>query len=490
MGNAMTDWRAKTVRQRAVSELLAYARNAKVHPEAQVAQIAASIQRFGFYAPVLVDEADEVIAGHGRLLAARKLGMRTVPTIVREGLTAAEKKALRLADNQIAANGSWDQALLGAEISALKVEGFDLALTGFDTAAVDVMLGVSAPAPLEEPKARKELPEIPKIARLGDIWSLGDHRLLCGSSTDGEAVSRLMDGQRAALCFTSPPYGNQREYTTGGISDWDELMRGVFRHLEHVLAPDGQALVNLGLVHIDQEWIPYWHGWIEWMRALGWNRFGWYVWDQGPALPGDWNGRLGPSFEFVFHFNRKPRQPNKTVDAKWSGHAYNETHGGIRTKDGTVGKWNGSGGAVQGKHIPDNVLRITRHKARGIEVNHPAVFPVKLPQFCMEAYTAPGDVVFEPFSGSGTTIVAGEECGRVVRAVELAPEYVDLAIARYRGLFPDRPVLLIDHAGRRPLNFLLKDGLSIDVVNESRRHEGAGVGKPSRKAKVQVFAHR
>ncbi|MFO2171358.1 hypothetical protein QOU18_29160, partial [Pseudomonas aeruginosa] len=101
------------------------------------------------------------------------------------------------------------------------------------------------------------------------------------------------------LCFTSPPYGNQRDYTSGGITDWDGLMRGVFAHLP--MAGDGQVLVNLGLIHRDNEVIPYWDAWLGWMRSQGWRRFAWYVWDQGPGMPGDWQGRLAPSFEFVFH---------------------------------------------------------------------------------------------------------------------------------------------------------------------------------------------
>jgi hypothetical protein len=115
---------------------------------------------------------------------------------------------------------------------------------------------------------------------------------LCGDSTDAATVARVMETERAAMLFTSPPYGNQRAYTTGGVMDWDALMQGVFQHLDAALRPDGQALVNLGLIHRENEWQPYWEGWLEWMRARGWRRFGLYTWDQGPGLPGDWNGRL------------------------------------------------------------------------------------------------------------------------------------------------------------------------------------------------------
>jgi len=198
---------------------------------------------------------------------------------------------------------------------------------------------------------------------------------------------------------------------------------------------DAQVLVNLGLIHRTNEWQPYWQDWLGWMREIGWRRFGLYVWDQGPGLPGDWNGRFAPAFELLFHFNREARKPNKIVPCKWAGHV-NDTHGGMRSKDGTVGEWTHAGQGVQDTRIPDSVIRITRHKARGIETEHPAVFPVKLPEFVMQAYSDPGAIVYEPFAGSGTSIIAGQRAQRTVCAIELAPAYVDVAILRWRQLFP------------------------------------------------------
>ena len=205
-------------------------------------------------------------------------------------------------------------------------------------------------------------------------------------------------------------------------------------------------LVNLGLVHRDSEWIPYWEGWIGWMRTQGWRRFGWYVWDKLEALPGDWNGRLAPSFEFVFHFNRRSRKPNKIIECRWGGqetHLRADGHStALRKADGSVGEWSHAGQATQPFRIPDATLRIRAHKARGIETEHPAVFPVALPEFVMQAYSDSGDIVYEPFSGSGTTLIAGQRTGRTVRAIELAPEYVDVALLRWRQIFPDAPVTL------------------------------------------------
>ncbi len=254
-----------------------------------------------------------------------------------------------------------------------------------------------------------------------------------------------MGTDRAVLLFTSPPYGNQRDYTTGGVSDWDALMRGVFAAASGALRGGGQMLVNLGLIHREGEWQPYWQGWLDWMRAQGWRRFGLYAWDQGPGLPGDWNGRLAPAFELVFHFNREARAPNKIVPCKWAGTPNKGS--GLRAADGEVKAYTHIGLPVQEMRIPDSVLRITRHKGRGIETEHPAVFPVALPEFLMQTYANLGDAVFEPFAGSGTTILAGQRTGRKVRAIELAPAYVDLAIARYRMLFPELNVTL-DGDGR------------------------------------------
>jgi len=296
----------------------------------------------------------------------------------------------------------------------------------------------------EDDDVGDETPEPPRdpVTRPGDLWLLGNHRLLCGDSTDAEAAARVMAGEQADLLFTSPPYGNQRDYTTGGVGDWDVLMRGVFA--DPPMADDGQVLVNLGLIHRANEWQPYWQGWLEWMRERGWRRFGLYVWDQGPGLPGDWNGRLAPAFEFVFHFNRESRRANKIVPCKWAGHVLHEDEGGLREKDGTVGKWTHAEQPVQEMRIPDSVIRITRHKARGLETEHPAVFPVKLPAFVMETYSGEGAVVYEPFCGSGATIVSGQKTARRVRAIELAPEYVDVTVLRWRQLFPDQPVMLAD----------------------------------------------
>jgi len=240
-GNAVP-WMAARVERRTVESLVPYVRNARTHAPEQVAKIAASIAEFGFVAPILIDERGEIIAGHGRLLAAQQLGLKTVPTIVRAGLTDAQKAALRLADNRIALDAGWDYGLLAAEMAKLQEAGeIDLALTGFasdeierlladldplasDSVASSGSVGVGVPdvVPEDEEEDPADVqPDVPHVVvtRPSDLWLLGEHRLLCGDSTEAASIARVMDGQRAALLFTSPPYANQREYTTGGVSD-------------------------------------------------------------------------------------------------------------------------------------------------------------------------------------------------------------------------------------------------------------------------------
>ena len=436
-----------------LDRLKPYQRNARTHSDTQVAQIAASIVEFGFTAPLLVSEDGGILAGHGRLAAARKLDLDAVPVVVLDHLTPTQRRAYILADNQLALQAGWDQELLAVELADLSAAGFDLALTGFSDEELADLLGdieeterADEAAPIAEPED-EDIPDAPAtpVSQPGDIWQLGAHRLICGDSTDPSMVAALMVGDRASLCFTSPPYGQQRDYTQG-IADWDALMRGVFANLP--MAGDGQVLVNLGLIHRDNEVIPYWDGWLAWMRQQGWRRFGWYVWDQGPGMPGDWAGRLAPSFEFVFHFNRQSRKPNKIVPCKHAGQDSHLRADGsstaMRGKDGEVGGWTHAGQPTQDYRIPDSVIRVMRHKGKiGRDIDHPAVFPVALPEHILLAYSDPGDIVFEPFGGSGTTILAAQKTNRVARAIELAPSYTDVAVKRFQQNHPDIPVTLL-----------------------------------------------
>jgi DNA modification methylase len=457
------------VEYRKVETLIPYARNPRTHTEAQIAKIAASIVEYGWTNPILVDGGNGIIAGHGRLAAAHKLGLVEVPVIELVHLSAAQKRAYVIADNRLALDAGWDEEMLALELAELSEAGYELALTGFEDGELQELLASTEEpdADAQDDEAADDADDVPEasatpVSRTGDVWVIGAHRLICGDATDADVVATLMTGEYAALCFTSPPYGNQREYTTGGIADWDALMRGVFAQLP--MADDGQVLVNLGLIHRDNEFVPYWTAWLDWMRTKGWRRFGWYVWDQGPGMPGDWQGRFAPSFEFVFHLNRASRRPNKIVPCKFAGQ---ETHlradgssTAMRGKDGEVNGWTHAGQPTQDMRIPDSVIRVMRHKGKiGDGIDHPAVFPVALPQFVIEAFSATGDLVFEPFGGSGSTMLAAQRTGRVCRSVEIAPDYVDVAIRRFRQNHPEVAVTL------------LATGQSFDAVAAEREVE-------------------
>ena len=437
------------IEYRLVESLIPFAKNARTHTEEQITQIAASIREFGFNNPILVDGHHGIVSGHGRLSAARKLSMTEVPVIELEHLSDIQKRAFILAENKLAEKAGWDHELLALELADLGASGVDLELTGFDASEIESMLAKAGEeTDTSSDEVADEIPETPvkAISRTGDIWQLGKHRLICGDAADPDVITALMAGQQAELCFTSPPYGNQRDYTTGGIGDWDALMQGVFACLP--MAEEGQVLVNLGLVHRDNEVIPYWDQWLTWMQGQNWRRFAWYVWDQGSGMPGDWAGRFAPSFEFVFHFNKQSRKPNKIVPCKSAGeHSHGNTAGssatGMRKRNGDVGAWTHSGMPTQDTRIPDSVIRITRHAGGiGNGISHPAVFPVALPKHIMEAFTNPGDAVFDPFSGSGTSLLAAQRSGRHGYAVEIAPEYVDVAIRRFQQNYPDVVITL------------------------------------------------
>ncbi|MDR2891616.1 MAG: ParB N-terminal domain-containing protein [Deltaproteobacteria bacterium] len=430
-----------------VERLRPYAKNPRKN-DAAVPRMVEALREFGFRIPILAKNDGEVIDGHLRLKAALDMGLESVPVIICDDMTPEQVRAFRILVNQSASWAEWDEDLLIAEIRALQADSFDIRFTGFDMGELEKFLEdaqttqlLSGDTPEEE-----ELPEPPAnpVTRLGDIWQLGEHAIVCADSADADAVAALMDSGPASLCFTSPPYGGQRDYTHK-IKDWDSLMQGVFRSLP--VSPDAQVLVNLGLIHRDHEVQPYWNGWIECMRTSGWRFFGWYVWDQGFGLPGDWSGRLAPSHEFIFHFNKEARRPNKIVPCIYAGQTSHlrkdGTSSGIRDPDGKVGTWTHEGKPTQDYRIPDSIVHIGRQRGPiGKDIDHPAVFPIAFPEYIIATWAQTGDVVFEPFCGSGTTVIAGQRRGVKVRAVEIAPAYVDVALIRFSRLFPDIPITL------------------------------------------------
>ena len=229
---------ALAVETRRVEALIPYARNPRTHSDAQIAQLAASIVEFGWTNPILVDGDNGVIAGHGRLLAARKLGMTAVPVIELAHLSSAQKRALVIADNRLALDAGWDEAMLVLELAELADIGFELDLTGFSANEIERLLdAVETTEPAnasdatdtardtnaveedDENEDHDSTPHVDPVSRIGDVWMIGKHRLICGDAADPTVVATLMRGETANLCITSPPYGQQRDYASGGIGD-------------------------------------------------------------------------------------------------------------------------------------------------------------------------------------------------------------------------------------------------------------------------------
>lgn len=415
------------IEQRSVQKLSSDPANARKHSDRNIESIVASLRRFGQQKPIVVDKSGVVRAGNGTLEAAKRLGWETI-AVVESELVGADMSAYAIADNRTAELAEWDDEILKATL-----EGLDDALreaAGFDLSELDELLKEANQEVTED-----EVPEPPAepITKPGDLWILGEHRLLCGDSTKAEDVNRLMAGAKADLCFTSPPYAQQRDYTEEGkskVADWDGLMRGVFGNLP--MTDNGQVLVNLGLIHREGEWIPYWEKWIEWMREQGWRRFGWYVWDQGSGLPGDWSGRLAPSHEFIWHFNKQAVKPQHCVP-KQADSIRDRTGdaamrmGANKTQRATSGK-----ASLNTHKIPDSVLRVQRQCGK-IETGdyHPAVFPVAFPRTVMEAWHG---VAYEPFCGSGSTLIAAEQLGRKCYGMEISSAYCDVIVKRWETL--------------------------------------------------------
>jgi DNA modification methylase len=270
----------------------------------------------------------------------------------------------------------------------------------------------------------------------GDIWQLGQHKLVCGDSASVEDVARLFDSERFALCFTSPPYSDQRTYKLGSF-DWHSLMCGAFDQMIARGLPDCHILINLGLSHKNRQVDMYWLEWLMYCKSVGWPVFGWYVWDKGAGFPGEWYGRLAPAYEFVFHFNQQT-----SITNKWIPTTVERGCRTFREKDGSTRRAHSPDKIAQPYKIPDAVIRINREKARGIQDNHPAVFPVALPEFIMRTWSQPGDIVYEPFCGSGTSLIAGENLKRRVFACDIQPSYAELAIIRWQQHTGLQPVLL------------------------------------------------
>jgi len=390
-----------------VSALIPYAKNSRTHDDAQVAQIAASIKEFGWTNPILVDGDKGVIAGHGRLLAARKLGMAKVPTIELKDMTEAQKKAYVIADNKLALNAGWDTNFLSLELQELKDQDFDLTLLGFDDKELDALLATETTEGLTDEDSVPDTPIEPKT-KLGDIYILGNHRLMCGDSTSIDAVGSLMQEDLADLVFTDPPYNvaysGRGENNLGTIknddmsdSQFEDFCRGFFgcyfAYMKalaciYVCHPDSQSAPKLAFEKTFAEQFKK-SSTIIWMKqsaGMGWQD---YRAQHEPILYG-WKEGKGKHF-FC----------------------------GDRTKT-TVWK---IGRDAQTSYV------------------HPTQKPVALPEEAIINSSKGSDIVLDLFGGSGSTLIAAEKTGRKARLMELDPKYCDVIVKRWEDFTGKKAVL-------------------------------------------------
>jgi DNA modification methylase len=386
-----------------LERLIPYARNPRKN-ESAVATVAASLKEFGWRQPIVVDEEMVILAGHTRLEAARQLGLSTAPVHVARGLTQAQARAYRLMDNRASENAEWDEALLGLELGDLQGDGFDLALTGFDDEELNRLLAALG----DETDAREgedDVPETPAdpVSRPGDLWILGNHRLLCGDSTVATDVERVLGGVAPLLMVSDPPYGVEYDPAwrnkagaaatkrTGKVlnddrADWREAW---------ALFPGDVAYVWHGALHASTV--------AESLEASGFAIRSQIIWAKERLVlsRGD------------YHWQHEPC-------------AYSVRKGG-------KGHWAGDRKQTTLWRIPN--------KDQDAETVHGTQKPVECMRRPILNNSSPGQSVYEPFMGSGTTLIAAETTGRVCYGIELNPAYVDVAIERWRRFTGRQAVL-------------------------------------------------
>jgi len=392
------NWFAERIEHWPIDKLLPYARNARQHSDEQIAQIAASIAEFGFVNPCLVGADGVLVAGHGRLAAARKLGLSTVPVVVLDHLTPTQRRALVLADNRLAELSTWDDVLLRIELEALQDEGFDLDLTGFDADALAELLAGEEPEHegQTEDDAVPEIPEEP-VSKPGDVWRLGPHRLVCGDATAAEAYAQLFpDGERADMVFTDPPYnvnyansakdklrGKHRPILNDALgADFHDFLYDALSLL--VAHTRGAIYVTMSSSELDTLQAAF--------RSAG----------------GHWS-------TFIIWANNTFTLGRADYQRQYEPILYGWPEGAER-------HW--CGDRDQG-----DVWQIKKPQKNDL---HPTMKPVELVERAIRNSSRPGDVVLDPFGGSGTTLIAAEKSGRVARLIELDPKYADVIVRRWQ----------------------------------------------------------
>jgi len=385
---------------RSVAVLRPYGNNARTHDETQVGQIAESIRAFGFANPILVDEADTIIAGHGRLLAAKRLDMAEVPVIVLRGLTEAQRRALTLADNKIALNAGWDADLLAFELKALQDLGADLSMIGFDGAELAEIFARSSAEGLTGEDEVPPLPQSP-VSRLGDTWVLGRHRVRCGDSTSQSDVNALLGGSTPMLMVTDPPYGVEYDPAWRhrlGVNH--SKRRGTVLNDSRADWREAWALFRGDVAYV-------WHGALhaitvaESLFASGFAIRAQIVWAKERLVIGRGD----------YHWQHEPCWYAVRKKGHWAGDRKQTT------------------------------LWTISSRGQDQETEHSTQKPVECMRRPMLNNSRPGEAVYDPFLGSGSSLIAAETTGRTCMGIELNPAYVDCALRRWELFTGQRATL-------------------------------------------------
>lgn len=387
-----------------VESLLPYARNARTHSASQIAQIAASIVEFGWTNPVLISGDGEIIAGHGRVEAAKLLGLAEVPVIVLSHLSPAQRRAYVIADNKLALNAGWNDEILAAELAALNLDGFDLALTGFAGREIDALLKL-LDGDEDGANGGESIAAGDPVTQPGDLWTLGAHRLLCGDSTVATDVERLLAGGKPHLMVTDPPYGVEYD------ADWRN----------HSLRSDGSADGGrtIGVVMNDDR--------ADWSEAWALSPADvTYVWHSGTQSHVVAESLIASGFEIR---SQIIWAKSNLVIGRGDYHLKHEPCF-YAVRKGKTGHW-------QGSRKQTSLWEID--KPMKSETGHSTQKPLECMSIPIENNSARGDGVYDPFCGSGTTLIAAEKMGRVCYAMELSPAYCDIIVDRWARLTGGTP---------------------------------------------------
>lgn len=391
-----------------VSGLIPYARNSRTHSEAQITKIAASIKEFGFLNPVIVDGENGIVAGHGRVLAAKKLGMEEVPVIEASHLTEAQRRAYIIADNRLALDAEWDDEMLRVEFAELEGLGFDLDLTGFTPEEIAALQPEELTEGLTDEDAVPEVPADP-VTNPGDVWLLGRHRLMCGDSTSIDAVENLMDGNQVDLMFTSPPYnagdseklsGNTHTTNNKYATYRDDKTQGDYLDFLRGFTNAWMWVSKCMAVNIQQlagNKIAF----VEYLESYKNHLVDIAIWDKKHGAPQMAKNVMSNRFEYIVFLGQteNPSRAIPTADFQ---------------------------GTIQ------NVYEGQPNRNNEFSKIHAATFPVDFPEWAIKSFTKQNSIIADAFGGTGTTMIACEKLGRVNFTMELDPKYCDVIVKRWQ----------------------------------------------------------